>query len=48
MAVKRTMTEPARAEIAAARSREDACFAEMMGASANTEALAEFNRGRSV
>lgn len=48
MAVKRTMTEPARAEVAAARSREDACFAEMMGASANAEALAEFNRGRSV
>ncbi len=47
MAVKRTMTEPARAEIAAARSREDACFAEMMGAGANAEALAEFNRGRS-
>ena len=47
LAVKRTMTEPARAEIAAARSREDACFAEMMGAAANAEALAEFNRGRS-
>ena len=47
MAVKRTIVEPARAEVAAARAREDACFAEMMGAAANADALAEFNRGRS-
>jgi hypothetical protein len=38
------MAEPARAEVAAARAREDAYFAEMMGAAANAEALAEFNK----
>lgn len=47
VAVKRTMTEPIRAEVAAARTREDGCFAELMGAQANAEALAEFTRGRS-
>lgn len=44
IAVKQTMAEPARAEVAAARAREDAYFAEMMGAAANAEALAEFNK----
>jgi enoyl-CoA hydratase/carnithine racemase len=46
MAVKEAMVEPTRAEIAAARAREDAYFAEMMGAQANAAALAEFNKGR--
>ena len=46
VAVKQTMMEPVRAGIAAARSREDAYFAELMGAQANAEALAEFNRPR--
>ena len=47
LAVKRTMTEPLRGEVAAARAREDGCFADLMGAAANAEALAEFTRGRS-
>lgn len=46
MAVKQAVVEPVRADIAAARAREDAYFAEMMGAQANAEALAEFSRGR--
>jgi enoyl-CoA hydratase/carnithine racemase len=45
-AVKRTMTEPLRAEIAAARERENQCFAELMGGPANTEALTAFAEGR--
>jgi enoyl-CoA hydratase/carnithine racemase len=45
-AVKRTMTEPLRAEIAAARQRENACFAELMGGPANLEALTAFAEGR--
>lgn len=47
IAVKQSITEPGRGEIAAARAREDAYFATMMGAEANADALAEFNRGRS-
>ncbi len=47
IAVKETMAESIRPQIAAARAREDACFAELMGAQANAEALAEFTRGRS-
>jgi len=47
MAVKQTMTEPVRPEIAAATAREYAFFQELMGAAANAEALAEFHRGRS-
>jgi enoyl-CoA hydratase/carnithine racemase len=47
VAVKQSIAEPVRPGIAAARGREDAYFAEMMGAAANAEALAEFNRGRS-
>ncbi len=47
IAVKQSMAEPTRHGIAAARAREDAYFAEMMGAAANAEALAEFERGRS-
>ena len=46
IAVKQSMVEPIRPGIVAARSREDAYFAEMMGAAANAEALAEFQRGR--
>jgi enoyl-CoA hydratase/carnithine racemase len=46
VAVKRTMTAPLRAEIAAARERENAAFAELMGGPANLEALAAFAEGR--
>lgn len=46
MAVKRTVVEPLRAEIAAARARENACFAELMGGPANLEALTAFAEGR--
>jgi enoyl-CoA hydratase/carnithine racemase len=46
VAVKRTMTEPLRSEIAAARERENASFAELMGGPANLEALAAFAEGR--
>jgi hypothetical protein len=42
MAVKHTMTEPIRPEIAAATARENAHFAELMGAQANAAALAGF------
>jgi enoyl-CoA hydratase/carnithine racemase len=47
IAVKQAMVEPTRAEVSAARAREDAYFAEMMGAQANVDALAEFHRGKS-
>lgn len=47
IAVKQAMVEPTRAEIAAARAREDAYFATMMGAQANADALDAFSRGRS-
>ena len=47
MAVKHTMLEPVRPEIAAATARENAHFAELMGAQANAAALADFsNRPR--
>jgi enoyl-CoA hydratase/carnithine racemase len=46
VAVKRTMTAPLRAEIDAARERENAAFAELMGGPANLEALAAFSEGR--
>ena len=46
VAVKRTMTDPRRAGIAAARERENAAFAELMGGPANLEALAAFAEGR--
>lgn len=45
-AVKDTMMAPLRAEIAAARERENACFAELMGGPANLEALTAFAEGR--
>jgi hypothetical protein len=40
------MAEHVRPGIADARAREDGYFAEMMGAAANAEALADFQRGR--
>jgi enoyl-CoA hydratase/carnithine racemase len=46
MAVKHTMVEPIRAEIAAATAREHAHFAELMGAQANAAALADFGNRR--
>ncbi|AQA05368.1 crotonase [Mycobacterium sp. MS1601] len=46
-AVKATMVAPMRAEIEAARARENQCFVELMGAAANVEALADFNRPKS-
>lgn len=46
VAVKRTMTEPLRNEIRAARDRENAAFAELMGGPANIEALTAFAEGR--
>jgi enoyl-CoA hydratase/carnithine racemase len=46
MAVKHTMLEPVRPEIAAATARENAHFAELMGTQANAAALADFNNGR--
>jgi enoyl-CoA hydratase/carnithine racemase len=42
MAVKQTIAEPARSEIAAATARENAHFAELMGGQANAQALADF------
>jgi enoyl-CoA hydratase/carnithine racemase len=48
IAVKQTMTEPTRPGIKAATERENAHFAELMGAAANADALAAFTdkRGR--
>jgi enoyl-CoA hydratase/carnithine racemase len=46
MAVKQTIVEPTRGEIAAATAREIAHFAELMGAAANADALAEFTQKR--
>ncbi len=46
VAVKRTMTEPLRAGIEAARDRENAAFAELLGGPANLEALSAFAEGR--
>jgi enoyl-CoA hydratase/carnithine racemase len=46
VAVKRTMTAPLKAEIAAARARENQCFADLMGGPANNEALLAFAEGR--
>jgi enoyl-CoA hydratase/carnithine racemase len=47
-AIKRTMTEPLREGIAAARQRENQCFADLMGGPANLEALAAFAEGRAA
>lgn len=46
MAVKHTIVEPTRPDIAAASARENAHFAELMGAAANTEALDSFSNRR--
>jgi enoyl-CoA hydratase/carnithine racemase len=46
VAVKATMTAPLRAGIEAARERENASFAELMGGPANLEALSAFAEGR--
>jgi enoyl-CoA hydratase/carnithine racemase len=48
MAVKQTIAEPSRPGIEAATERENAHFAELMGAAANADALAAFTdkRGR--
>lgn len=46
VAVKETMTAPLRAGIDAARERENAHFARLMGGPANLEALAAFAEGR--
>ncbi|WP_166137970.1 enoyl-CoA hydratase/isomerase family protein [Nocardioides ochotonae] len=46
VAVKRTMSAPLRADIDAARERENAAFAELMGGPANLEALSAFAEGR--
>ncbi|WP_205873024.1 enoyl-CoA hydratase/isomerase family protein [Mycobacterium camsae] len=46
MAVKHTMVEPIRPQIAAATARENAHFAELMGAQANAAALADFGNRR--
>lgn len=46
MAVKHTIMEPIRPQIAAASARENAHFAELMGAQANAAALADFTERR--
>lgn len=46
IAVKRTMWEPIRANVEAARDREHDAFAELMGGPANIEALTAFAEGR--
>jgi enoyl-CoA hydratase/carnithine racemase len=46
MAVKTTMTAPLRPQIDAAIERETACFAELIGAAANTAALDAFTGRR--
>jgi len=46
VAVKKAITEPLRGEIRAARDRENAAFAELMGGPANLEALTAFAEGR--
>lgn len=45
-ACKRVITAPLKAEIAAARERENQCFIDLMGGPANNEALAAFAEGR--
>ena len=44
VAVKATITAPHRAAIAAARARENASFAQLLGSTANADALASFTR----
>ena len=47
-AVKATMTAPLQEAIAAARDRENQCFADLMGGPANVEALTAFAEGRAA
>ena len=46
IAVKQTIVEPTRPEIAAATGRENAHFAQLMGGQANAQALADFTARR--
>ncbi len=46
MAVKQTIAEPSKPGIAAATERENAHFADLMGAAANADALAAFTESR--
>jgi enoyl-CoA hydratase/carnithine racemase len=46
MAVKRTIVDPTRVQIAAASAREIEFFAELLGGAANAEALADFTGRR--
>ena len=46
VACKATMMAPLKAEIAAARERENQCFIDLLGGPANNEALAAFAEGR--
>jgi hypothetical protein len=46
MAVKQTIVEPTRTDIAAASAREIAHFAILLGAAANADAPAAFADGR--
>jgi enoyl-CoA hydratase/carnithine racemase len=46
MAVKRTIVDPTRAQIAAASAREIEFFAELLGGAANADALADFTGRR--
>ena len=43
---KRAITAPLKAQIAAARARENQAFVDLMGGPANAEALAAFAEGR--
>ena len=46
VACKRTITEPLRPQIEAARERENQAFIELLGSPENNEALAAFAEGR--
>ena len=48
MAVKQTIAEPTRSEVAAATARENSHFAELMGGQANAQALADFTERRGI
>jgi hypothetical protein len=46
IAVKRTIVEPTRSEIAAATARENSEFAQLLGGQTNAQALADFTGRR--
>jgi hypothetical protein len=46
IAVKQSIVEPTRPDIAAATARENAHFAELLGGQANAAALADFTARR--